>query len=55
MGQLTATIAHEVNQPIGAAVTHAHAALRWLDVAPRSGGGAAALKAIVKDGVRAAM
>ena len=30
MGQLTASIAHEVNQPITAAVTHAHAALRWL-------------------------
>jgi PAS domain S-box-containing protein len=30
MGQLTASIAHEVNQPIAAAVTNAHAALRWL-------------------------
>ena len=30
MGQLTASIAHEVNQPIGAAVTNAQAALRWL-------------------------
>src|SRR5467141_2345456 len=28
MGQLTASIAHEVNQPIAAAITHAHAALR---------------------------
>ncbi len=34
MGQLTASIAHEVNQPIAAAVTNAHAALRWLS-APR--------------------
>ena len=30
MGQLTASIAHEVNQPITAVVTNAEAALRWL-------------------------
>ncbi len=30
MGQLTATIAHEVSQPIGATVNNANAALRWL-------------------------
>jgi PAS domain S-box-containing protein len=30
MGQFTASIAHEVNQPIAASVTNAHAALRWL-------------------------
>jgi C4-dicarboxylate-specific signal transduction histidine kinase len=30
MGQLTASIAHEVNQPIAASVTNAHAGLRWL-------------------------
>ena len=30
MGQLTASIAHEINQPIGATVTNAQAALRWL-------------------------
>jgi C4-dicarboxylate-specific signal transduction histidine kinase len=30
MGQLAASIAHEVNQPIGATVNYAHAALRWL-------------------------
>src|SRR5258707_5115399 len=34
MGQLTASIAHEVNQPITAAVTNAEAALRWLDAQP---------------------
>jgi PAS domain S-box-containing protein len=34
MGQLSASIAHEVNQPIGAAVTNAHAALRWLRATP---------------------
>jgi PAS domain S-box-containing protein len=31
MGQLTASIAHEVNQPITGVVTNAHAALRFLD------------------------
>ncbi len=30
MGQLTASIAHEVNQPIAATITNAQAALRWL-------------------------
>jgi PAS domain S-box-containing protein len=34
MGQLSASIAHEVNQPIGAAVTNAHAALHWLSAEP---------------------
>jgi PAS domain S-box-containing protein len=34
MGQLTASIAHEVNQPISAAVTNAQAALRWLGARP---------------------
>ena len=54
MGQLTASIAHEVNQPIAAAVTNAQAALRWLDMQPpdlqevRQ-----ALARIVKDGRRA--
>ena len=54
MGQLTASIAHEVNQPITAMVTHAHAALRWLAAQPpdleevRQ-----TLDAIIKDGNRA--
>jgi PAS domain S-box-containing protein len=34
MGQLTASIAHEVNQPIAAVVTNAQAALRWLNMRP---------------------
>jgi C4-dicarboxylate-specific signal transduction histidine kinase len=34
MGQLTASIAHEVNQPITAAATNAQAALRWLGARP---------------------
>src|SRR5467141_1210322 len=54
MGQLTASIAHEVSQPIAAAVTNAHAALRWLGGHPpdleeiRQ-----SLDAIIKDGNRA--
>jgi PAS domain S-box-containing protein len=34
MGQLTTSIAHEVNQPIAAAVTSADAGLRWLAAHP---------------------
>jgi signal transduction histidine kinase len=34
MGQLTASIAHEVNQPVAAVVTQADAALRWLGAQP---------------------
>src|SRR5258706_1997709 len=34
MGQLSASIAHEVNQPITAAVINAEAALRWLGAPP---------------------
>ena len=34
MGQLTASIAHEVNQPIAAVVTNAQAAQRWLAIQP---------------------
>src|SRR5439155_9805121 len=31
MGQLTASIAHEVNQPLAGVITNAEACLRWLD------------------------
>ncbi len=34
MGELTASIAHEVNQPIAAAMLNAQAALRWLAAQP---------------------
>ena len=33
-GHLSASIAHEINQPLGAAVTYANAALRWLGARP---------------------
>jgi signal transduction histidine kinase len=54
MGQLTASIAHEVNQPIAAALTNAQAALRWLAMNPPDLGEVRqALDRIVKDGRRA--
>jgi predicted ATPase/signal transduction histidine kinase len=34
MGELTASIAHEVNQPIAAGITNAETALRWLSREP---------------------
>jgi PAS domain S-box-containing protein len=54
MGQLSASIAHEVNQPIAAAVTNAYAALRWLDARqPDLGEVRQALGRIVENGNRA--
>jgi PAS domain S-box-containing protein len=34
MGELTASLAHEVNQPLSAIVANGHACLRWLSAAP---------------------
>jgi PAS domain S-box-containing protein len=54
MGQLTASIAHEVNQPIAGMVTSAQAARRWLDrQPPRLEEARQSLARIVKDGNRA--
>ena len=54
MGQLSASIAHEVNQPLAAAVTHAQAALRWLGARPPDLEEARrAVGRIVKEGDRA--
>ena len=54
MGQLAASIAHEVNQPIGAAVTNASAALRWLRAEPPDLNEVRlALERVVADGRRA--
>ena len=54
MGELAASLAHEVNQPIAAAVTNADACLRWLarDTPDLEEARAAAMR-IIKDGTRA--
>jgi PAS domain S-box-containing protein len=54
MGQLSASIAHEINQPIAAVIANANAGLRWLG-APRPDLGEVrqALGRIVRDGTRA--
>jgi C4-dicarboxylate-specific signal transduction histidine kinase len=54
MGQLTSSIAHEVNQPIAAAVTYASAARRFLSAKPPNFREVDdALSLIVKEGNRA--
>jgi PAS domain S-box-containing protein len=54
VGQLTASITHEVNQPITAAVTYALAARRWLNAEPPNFHEVDdALSLIVKEGNRA--
>jgi PAS domain S-box-containing protein len=55
LGELTASIAHEVNQPLAAIVADANASLNWLAASPPDLGSVRqALDAIVKDGHRAA-
>jgi PAS domain S-box-containing protein len=55
MGELTASLAHEVNQPIAAAVTNANTCLRWLARdSPDVEEARAAATRIIKDGTRAA-
>jgi PAS domain S-box-containing protein len=55
MGELTASLAHEVNQPIAAAVTSANTCLRWLTRDhPDLEKAREAATRIVKDGTRAA-
>lgn len=55
MGELTASLAHEVNQPIAAAITNAHACVNWLAADPPNLEEArASALSIVDDGTRAA-
>ena len=54
LGELTASIAHEVNQPLTAVITNGNAALRWLGSSPpNSEEAATAIKRIVRDANRA--
>ncbi len=55
MGELTASLAHEIKQPIAAAITNANTCLRWLArVHPDVEEARAAASRIVKDATRAA-
>jgi C4-dicarboxylate-specific signal transduction histidine kinase len=54
LGELTASIAHEVNQPLAAIVTSGEACLRWLAVTPPDIAEArGAIERIIRDGNRA--
>jgi predicted ATPase/signal transduction histidine kinase len=54
LGELTASIAHEVNQPLGAVMFNAEAALSWLDGdSPNIMEARTALQRIIRDGTRA--
>ena len=54
MGELTASIAHEVNQPLAAVVANANAGLRWLaNPTPNLAEAREAISRIVRDGKRA--
>jgi PAS domain S-box-containing protein len=55
LGELAASIAHEINQPLGAIVADANAGLNWLAAEPPNIAGIhESLAAIVNDGERAA-
>jgi len=54
MGELTASIAHEINQPLAAVVTHGHACLEWLSANPPNLEKARlTTERIIQDGTRA--
>ncbi len=54
LGEMTASIAHEVNQPLAAVITNANACLRWLArQSPDLDEARAAVERIVRDGGRA--
>jgi signal transduction histidine kinase len=53
LGELTASIAHEVNQPLAAVVTNANATLRWLSGdSPNLAEAREAIRRIIRDGKR---
>ena len=54
LGELTALVAHEVNQPLAAVVTNGEAALRWLNRSePELAEARESIRSIVDDGQRA--
>jgi PAS domain S-box-containing protein len=54
LGELTASIAHEVNQPLAAVVNNANASLRWLSRdSPNLAEACNAIRRIIRDGNRA--
>ena len=54
LGELTASIAHEVNQPLAALVANAEAGLRWLDrEAPDLAAVRRSVEWVINDGIRA--
>jgi len=54
LGEMTASIAHEINQPLAAVVTNANAGLRWLaGDSPNLAETREAIRRIVRDGNRA--
>ena len=54
MGELTASIAHEINQPLTAVVTHGHACVEWLSANPPNlEKTRQTIERIIQDGTRA--
>jgi C4-dicarboxylate-specific signal transduction histidine kinase len=56
LGEMSASIAHEVNQPLAAIVTNGQATLRWLDRGvPETGEALNAINAMIADAHRASL
>jgi PAS domain S-box-containing protein len=54
MGELSASLAHEVNQPLAGIITNANASLRWLrGESPNLNEACEAIRRIIRDGTRA--
>jgi signal transduction histidine kinase len=54
MGELTASLAHEISQPLTAVVTHGHACVEWLSATPPNHEKALqTARRIIEDGTRA--
>jgi signal transduction histidine kinase len=54
LGELTASLAHEVNQPLAAVIANAEACLRWLDrETPDLAAARRSVEWVINDGIRA--